>query len=174
MASRGGRAFAAALLFCAAGLLVACEPPVNGFMGLTVDAAGRPVAVMQICEHVDGVTIYSETPSVDPDQSPIVSPVATWVVSPSASGFVQVPLSGSGWQLQGERRPLRADTEYSLHAWSNTGSPRAGYATFTLAGLKKLQFGQVHVGKGLEADPGDRADGGLTIPLAEFRTGPCT
>jgi hypothetical protein len=142
-------------------------------MGLTVDAAGRPVAVMQICEHVDGVTIYSETPSVG--QSPIMTPVATWIITPAASGFVQFPLSGGGeWQLQGERKPLRMNTEYSLHAWSSTGSPRTGHVTFSLAGLKKLKYGQVHIGAGLEVEPADPAASGVTMPLAGFRTGACT
>ena len=164
----------AALVCCASGFLVACEPPLDGFMGLTVDAAGRPVAVMQICEHVDGVTIYSETPSIDPDQSPTMTPAATWIITPAASGFVQFPLSGGGeWQLQGQRKPLRVKTEYSLHAWSSTGSPRTGYATFSPGGLKKLKYGQVHMG-GLKAESADPAASELTMPLADFRTGLCT
>lgn len=147
--------------------MAGCGPRLDGFMGLTVDAAGQPVAVMQICEHVDGVTIYAEPP---PGQSTNRTPVATWTITPAPSGFVQFPLSGGGdWKLQGDRKPLQASTQYSLHAWSNKGDPRTGHATFTLAGLQKLRYGEVRIG-GAFADPGTS---NVTTPLTDFQTGHC-
>ncbi|MFI7068235.1 hypothetical protein ACIBL3_45130 [Kribbella sp. NPDC050124] len=171
MASRGGRALVAAVVVCASGFQVGCGPPIDGLMGLTVDEAGQPVAVMQTCEHVDGVTIYAENPLASPSQSPNRIPVATWVRTPAASGYVQFPLSGGGeWKLQGTRKKLRPGTEYSLHAWSNEGSPRTGHTRFSLAGLMKLRYGEVRLG-GAFADPDTSV---MTTPLTTFQTVPCS
>jgi hypothetical protein len=63
--------------------LAGCTVPAGGAMGMTVDAEGQPVAVVQMCEgHIDGATVY--IPEDDPENE---QTLGVWRVEPALTGF---------------------------------------------------------------------------------------
>ncbi|MFG1814416.1 hypothetical protein ACGFIF_11665 [Kribbella sp. NPDC049174] len=141
--------------------VVGCGVPTGGVVGVTVDAAGRPVVVVQMCEgHIDGATMYL------PDDEEF----GRWEVSPPVTDFSQFSLTdgGNGWRLVGSLKPREPETRYVIYGWSNDSSWSATHLEFSERDLEDLQAGTVLVPS---ADPDSTSN--VTRSLPDFRSKTC-
>jgi hypothetical protein len=150
--------------------LSGCGVPAGGVLGVTIDAAGKPEIVVQMCEgHIDGATMY--LPDPDPDRvTPQNEEFGRWEVSPAVAGFSQFSLAGggNGWRLVGTLKPRTPETRYTIYGWSNDNSWSAAHLDFSQRDLDALRPGSVLT---ISTDP--EADTNQTRPLADFRAKTC-
>jgi hypothetical protein len=156
-------------------VLTACGPPSAGTMGVTVDASGRPVGVLEVCEgHVDGVRLY-ETPVGDADQSTPAQVVGDWVVSPAVTSSSRLDLGRptGAWRAETPLAALEQGRSYTLYGWTNDSSWSAGGVEFSREDLELLRPGQVRYDAGLHADEENPEDTTATVSAGEFRARAC-
>lgn len=151
------------LIVCSA-TLSGCGVEIGGIVGMTVDDAGRPVAVVQMCEgHIDGATLYLSRDDNETEH------FGRWEVSPPVTGFSQFDLAagGNGWRLVGTLKPRDPATRYMIYGWSNDSSRSAAHLEFSEQDLKGLRPGTVL------APSVDDFDTLEPHSLADFRTKIC-
>ncbi|MEU4290576.1 hypothetical protein AB0E63_20310 [Kribbella sp. NPDC026596] len=157
----------AAMATCLAGL-AGCGVPAGGALGVTVDAAGNPAIVVQMCEgHIDGATLY--LPDPDPDREPPRDEdVGQWEVSPAVDGFSQFSFAegGNGWRLVGTLKPRDLATRYTIYGWTKDNSWSAAHLDFSQQDLKTLKPGTVLV-------PEREQEGNRSESLEDFKTKTC-
>ncbi|MEI8409649.1 MULTISPECIES: hypothetical protein [unclassified Kribbella] len=144
--------------------LAGCGVPAGGLVGVTVDAAGNPVIVVQMCEgHIDGATLYRF--SEEPDDEEVLG---RWEVSSPVSGFSQFDLDtgGNGWAVVGELEARDPQQRYTIYGWSNDNSWSAAHLTFSDRELSGLKPGTVLV-------PEREQDGNRSESLEDFKTRTC-
>ncbi|NUR96099.1 MAG: hypothetical protein HOV67_12680 [Kribbellaceae bacterium] len=146
--------------------LTGCTVPPGGVMGLTVDANGDLLAVVQMCEgQIDGATLYL------PSDSEIVADEKTigrWEVSPPVAGFSEFSLAkgGNGWRLAQPLQRRDPAKRYTIYAWSNANDWSADGPEFTAAEVAGLHPSDVLTFK-------PESEGNRTESLADFRTKTC-
>jgi hypothetical protein len=117
--------------------LSSCTVVPGGAIGLTVDASGQLVAVVQMCKgHIDGATVYVSANAPDNEQT-----LGKWQVDPAVTGFSQFSFAkgGSGWQVDQAFTPRDVPTVYAIYGWSKDNSWSANHLDFSNADLSKLQ-----------------------------------
>ncbi|MFI7065037.1 hypothetical protein ACIBL3_28870 [Kribbella sp. NPDC050124] len=128
-------------------MLAGCTVPPGGVVGVSVDAAGKPVFVVQMCEgHVDGASLY--LPDPDPDRAPPQDQdMGTWEVSPALTGFAQfsAETGGNGWRVSGTVRPRDPEARYRIYAWTHDNSWSADGPEFSERDLQAVQPGKLIV-----------------------------
>ena len=151
-------------------ILSGCGVPGGGVLGVTVDAGGQPVIVVQMCEgHIDGATMYLEDP--DPDrETPHNEDFGKWEVSPAVDGFSQFSLAegGNGWRLVGALKPRDPATKYTIYGWTKDNRWSAAHLDFSQRDVDALQPGTVLT---ISTDPESNAN--QTRSLADFRAKTC-
>jgi hypothetical protein len=168
-------AWSVVLLLALAVVLTACGPPSAGVMGVTVDASGRPVGVLEICEgHIDGASLY-ET-SVDESAQPDPRHLGDWVVAPAVTSSSRLDLTrpAGAWQIETPLATLQPGTSYTLYGWTHDNSWSAAGVEFSPEDLKQLRPGQVRYDAGLHADEDNPEDTTATVPVGEFRSRACS
>lgn len=137
------RLVASAVAITAVLALTACGPPTTGRIGVGVDAAGRPVGFLKVCEgeHLDGAFLDTEPLS---DSSPVV---AVWDARPPATGSTSWSFQNpeGTWAKRRAVPALKPNVLYHLSAGTNDNSGTTGYVLFTLEDLKVMKPGQVRV-----------------------------
>jgi hypothetical protein len=145
--------------------LAGCTVPAGGAVGMTVDANGQPMAVVQMCEgHIDGTTVY-----ISDDDPEKVQTLGVWRVEPALTGFSQFSFAtgGDGWQVDQAFKPRDEATTYSIYGWSDDNSWSASHFHFSQADLAKLQAGKVLY------SAFDDADSQQTGSVEEFKSDVC-
>ncbi|MEU4193547.1 hypothetical protein AB0E69_16730 [Kribbella sp. NPDC026611] len=141
----------------AVGLLVltGCTVPIGGVSGVTVDANGKPVIVIQMCEgHVDTAVLY--LPDPDPDRAfPKDKTIGHWETDAAVTGFSQfsVETGGNGWRPVGQLAPRELDAKYSAYGGTKDNSWSTGYIDFSIRDLATLKPGTVRVLDPHSGDP---------------------
>jgi hypothetical protein len=128
------------------GLLTSCGVPTGGAVGFTVDAAGRPVLLIQMCEgQVDGATVYFSSDDEAPSESGTSTELGRWESATAVTDFARVTLAqpGPGWRTLQALRPLDAGVTYSAYGWSTDNRWSAAHFDFTTGDLAKLAPGSV-------------------------------
>jgi hypothetical protein len=150
--------------------LSGCTVPPGGIVGVTVDAQGKPVIVVQMCEgHIDGATLY--LPDPDPDRIPPQDKtMGSWEVASPVTGFSQFRLdaAGNGWRLVSTLEPRDPETRYSIYGWSKDNSWSANHLHFSERELVGLEPGSVRVPS---EDP--ESEDNRTESLEDFRSKTC-
>jgi hypothetical protein len=127
-------------------------------VGVTVDTAGRPVIVVQMCEgHIDGATLYRDDETF-----------GRWEVSSPVTRFSQFDLDtgGNGWALVGEFEGRDPEQQYTIYGWSNDGNWSATHLDFSDRELSGLKPGTVLV-------PEREQEGNRSESLEDFKTKTC-
>jgi hypothetical protein len=149
-------------------VLTGCTVPSGGVVGVTVDAQGNPVIVVQMCEgHIDGATMYKPDP--DPDRMPPQDEImGRWEVAAPVTGFSQFQLDtgGNGWAVVDTLVGRDPRTPYTIYGWSNDNSWSASHLSFSDRELDDLQPGTVLV-------PETEGDANKTESLADLKTKSC-
>ncbi len=144
-----------------AGCLVAltgCGVDGSGVVGVTVDAAGNPVVVVQMCEgHINGATLYRDDTTL-----------GKWQVSSPVTGFSQFDLDsgGNGWAVVGDLERRDPEQRYTIYGWSNDNKWSASHLEFSDRELSGLKPGTVLV-------PEHEQEGNRSESLEEFKTKTC-
>lgn len=142
---------------CLAGL-TSCTVPPGGVVGVTVDAQGAAVIVVQMCEgHIDGATLYRDDKTF-----------GKWEVSSPVTGFSQFALDtgGNGWAVVGELEARDPEQQYTIYGWSNDSSWSATHLDFSDRDLSGLKPGTVLV-------PEREQEGTRSESLEDFKTKTC-
>lgn len=150
------------LIGCLAALS-GCGVEAGGVVGMTVDDAGKPVAVVQMCEgHIDGATLFLSRGGPDEEE------FGEWEVSPPVTGFSQFSLTagGDGWRLVGTLKPRDPQTRYTIYGWTNDNSWSATHLDFSEQDLTGLRPGTVLVPSTDSETPERRS-------LADFQSKTC-
>jgi hypothetical protein len=152
-------------LLTLAGLLVlgGCTVESGSRVGLSVDAEGRPVAVVAVCKgYLDGLTIYSGHGSDEHDD-------AKWqhIGRLQADATLTLEEPGDDWKVV---RPmeLKPRQSYSIYGWTKANRWSAQGPDFNEADLRRLRAGQVWY---------ESNDGGFQnvfTSAAEFHTIACS
>ncbi|MEV8374016.1 hypothetical protein AB0P21_14845 [Kribbella sp. NPDC056861] len=127
-----------AVVACATTVLTSCGPPITGpaesaALGMTVDAAGHPVIVLQNCSAsvVQLELTASSTQVVFDNEKP-----------PPAVD--EIPLTGTAdWRPNQPTPKLNPTDKVTIRAWSEGHRYFGRRTEFTLADLKALKPGQV-------------------------------
>jgi hypothetical protein len=138
--------------------LTACTVPPGGVVGVTVDAQGKPVIVVQMCEgHIDGATMYREDETF-----------GKWEVSSPVTGFSQFDLDtgGNGWAVVGDLVGRDPKLRYTIYGWSKDNSRSANHLDFSEQELAELKPGTVLV-------PERKAEGNRRRSLQDFKDKTC-
>ncbi|WP_405071096.1 hypothetical protein OG558_16770 [Kribbella sp. NBC_01510] len=142
---------------CCAGL-TSCTVAPGGVVGVTVDAQGAAVIVVQMCEgHIDGATLYRDDKTL-----------GKWEVSSPVTGFSQFTLDsgGNGWAVVGELEGRDPEQQYTIYGWSNDNSWSANHLDFSDRDLSGLKPGTVLV-------PEREQEGHRSESLEDFKTKTC-
>ncbi|GAA0950677.1 hypothetical protein GCM10009554_51000 [Kribbella koreensis] len=145
--------------------LTGCTVEDGGALGLTVDAAGKPVIVVQMCKgYLDGATLYEDVENPGDDDHN-----GRWTVEPRVTGFSQFSLAdgGNGWKLEGSLKPLAAQVKYVIYGWTEDNRWMALHLPVTLDEIARLRPGQIRYSNF------DEADTYATGSVEEFKTGIC-
>lgn len=168
-----------AAVVCTASLVAGCGPRKSrGVVGMSVDAAGVPVIVLQNCSgDISELEFYDQTPPRT-DETARTTPSVKYVNQRPEQSVVQIPIKtgGNGWQLMGEPLALRADGKYVIHAWGKRHEWSGRGTKFTLEDLKAVRPGQVrHDSPPTDANPPyDALPPKFRVtPLDEFITDEC-
>jgi hypothetical protein len=160
---RFGAAAAACVLLSLG--LTGCTVEPGGSLGLTVDAAGQPVIVVQMCKgYLDGATLYEDVDNPDDNDDN-----GSWKVEPRVTGFSQFSLAkgGDGWKLEQPLKPLAAKAKYSIYGWTEDNRWSADQLPVTLDEIAKLRPGQIWY------STFDEAETYKTGSAEEFKTDSC-
>lgn len=139
---RPPRAAAAALALAAALGTAGCIAPstdITGAVGVTVDDAGHPVVVAEVCSgDVAHVAVHGPNRGERPNEV-----LASFTAGPAATGPFTLDLAdpGAGWT--GDPLPLPLGPELHAVSAGGTGDTALSGATFTAAELADLRPGQV-------------------------------
>lgn len=138
---RGLRSAAAIALTVGAVLSTsACGPEYAGAIGVSVDAEGRPVAVLSVCKHgIDTLLVFAR---VGRDG---IKPVGEWVPDGRFTGDGTLTLMGSEptWRAVDAWRGPDDVTTYEVGAWSENGMWSAEGPSFRAVDLERLEPGEV-------------------------------
>ena len=149
--------------------LTSCTVPSDGHTGITVDAEGDPVAVLQTCKHaVDGATLYVSSKSGTGSQS-----LGDWDFDVTTVGTaLRWPLMASeapGVRATRTVAQLEPGVEYHLYGWTYDNDWSTGHVTFTMEDLERLQQGRILVYGGNDKDP----RGNDEVSVADFQASVC-
>ncbi len=118
----------------------------GGLMGMTVDAGGNAVGVVQVCEgQVDGATLIAMLPENTTPEPAKDYRVGEWDANTSITGFSQFRLTkdGSGWFQAFPLRSQKPADRHWIYAWSKDKIWVANGPGFSDRDLKRLRPGQV-------------------------------
>lgn len=163
------------VLVVAAAVLTACGPTPAGMVGVAVDAGGRPIGVLEICDaHIDGASLY-ETPVDDSDQSD-PRHVGDWMITPAVTTSSRLDLTAptGAWQTETPLATLQPGTSYTLYGWTRDNTWSAAAVEFSLEDLEQLRPGLVRYDAALHADDENPTDTTSTVPASEFRSIACS
>jgi hypothetical protein len=127
-----------AVVACVTTALASCGPPItvpgeSAALGITVDAAGQPVIVLQNCASSVvqlELTVFSTQVLYDNEKPP-----------PAVD---EIPLAGTGdWRPNQPMPKLNPTDKVVVRAWSEGHKYFGRRTEFTLADLKTLKPGQV-------------------------------
>lgn len=135
------------LLAVAGTALAACGNSVDarivGRAGIAVDDAGRPVAVVRVCDgQVDTIELLGDrTGLTDDEPNPVIG---TWHADRGRTGTVELALDGGqdGWKGP-EALDLEDGRTYVLNASDSAADAEASQVSFTTAQLRDLDADQV-------------------------------
>jgi hypothetical protein len=157
---------AGALLF----LTSACTADSGGSVGLTRDASGHLVAVIEMCRgYVDGLTLYrDDTNNGDSHKNDR----GKWVSSKHIKSAATVDLSApsNGWKAETSLVDLAPRQEVRLYGWSKSSKWSVDGPTFYPDALARLDSD--HILFGPTAAQEKHTDHGL-IPRNRFREFAC-
>jgi hypothetical protein len=114
-----------------------CTVPTGGVIGVTVDAEGKAVVVVQMCEgHIDGATMHRDDETF-----------GRWEVSSPVTGFSQFDLEtgGNGWAVADELVGRDSELRYTIYGWSNDNNWSATSVEFSNRDLAEQKPGSVLV-----------------------------
>ena len=139
------------------GVLTGCSPGLAGGISVTVDDAGRLVAVMEKCRGNIEYVSLSEVPEVQGGER---VRLGEWTIGKLKDGSHELNLETGNvaWKASSAWQPLKPGKSYVVGAWDENQSWTLGTLTFTLADLAKVKPGEV-----LSVD----SAGGKTVTLAE-------
>lgn len=146
------------------GMLVGCSPGLAGGISVTVDDAGRLVAVMEKCRGDIEYVSLSEARGAE------LVRLGEWTIGKLEDGSHELNLETGdpAWKASSPWQPLKSGTSYVVGAWDEDQSWTLGTLTFALADLAKVKPGQV-----LSVDFVDGKTVTTAVPLATFRKSSC-
>ncbi len=130
----------------------AADADILGRAGITVDGAGKPVAVVRVCHgEVDTVQLLGDRAGLaDDEPNPVIG---TWQAERGATGTIELDLTADNAGWTGEPIPqLDAGRTYVLAASDGDADAEASQVSFTPAQLTGLDAGQVIVADGSVQD----------------------
>lgn len=125
-------------------LLAGCTVEPVGKAGIGVDADGRLIGYIAVCDrHIDGATLYYDDGSAT-DSQEVTAGVRTSDQPVTALAGWSLAGHTSGWTTTTPLKALEADRTYSLYGWTHDNSGSAVDVTLTPAQLEDLKPGEVY------------------------------
>lgn len=130
----------------------AADAAILGRAGITVDEAGKPVAVVRVCHgEIDEIELLGDRAGLaDDEPNPVIG---TWQAERGATGTVELHLTADndGWTGRPVAQ-LETGRTYVLAASDGDADAEASQVSFTPAQLADLDAGQVIVADGSVQD----------------------
>ena len=133
-------------VLCAVPLLAGCTVETVGKAGIGVDARGRLIGYLAVCDQqIDGATLYFQDASAPATDGHEVT-AGEWASDQPVTALAGWSLEGTtdGWTTTTPLTPPEASRTYSLYGWTHDNSGSALDVTFTPAQLKDLKPGEVY------------------------------
>jgi len=136
--------FGLALALGAVAALSGCTVPVVGATGIGVDASGRPVGYLAVCqEHIDGATLYFDDPSKPIEQRSV--DVGEWTADRPVTALAVWAMNDEDarWMSTGPLPALKPGRPYVMYGWTKDNSSSTTDVIFTVEQLQALERGKV-------------------------------
>ena len=139
VARAAGTGLAAGLALLCAAALTGCTVPVGGVAGVTVDAAGAPVAVVAVCEgYLDDLELYTDNAGGTSDTQ------GSWAADHAVTEQESVSLASPGrWRTREPLTRLRPGKRYMLYGATHDNVWSTLQIDFTVRDLRRLRPGTV-------------------------------
>ncbi|WP_328996015.1 hypothetical protein OG394_15290 [Kribbella sp. NBC_01245] len=152
------------------GVLTGCSPGLAGGISVTVDDAGRLVAVMEKCRGDIEYVSLSEISEGSEAQGSERVRLGEWTIGKLKDGShaLNLETGNPAWKASSPWQPLKPGTSYVVGAWDENQSWTLGTLTFKVADLAKVKPGEV-----LSVDFVDGKTVTLAEPLEKFKKAAC-